>query len=83
MVHVRVCVRLLLSASGVLKYSFLLLFFFGGVDDKVWLNSAGPLLFSQPPTAALPTQACRGRGCLEEEHINTLEHVHSSVYVVC
>lgn len=86
MVHVPVCVCVreasVVSFRG-LKELFFVVFFFGGVDKKMWLNSAGPLLFSQPPTAALPTQASRGRGCLEEEHINTLLHVHLSVYVVC
>lgn len=40
-------------------------------------------LFPSPPTVDLPTQASRGPGCLEEEHINTLEHVNSSLYAVC
>lgn len=40
-------------------------------------------LFSPPPTVDLPTQASRGPGCLEEEHINTLEHVNPSLYAVC
>lgn len=48
------------------------------VAEQCW----SPLGFSQPPTAALPTQARRGRGRLEEEHINTLEHVSLSVYGV-
>lgn len=40
-------------------------------------------LFPPTPTVDLPTQASRGPGCLEEEHINTLEHVNSSLYAVC
>lgn len=40
-------------------------------------------LFPSPPIVDLPTQASRGPGCLEEEHINTLEHVNSSLYAVC
>ena len=39
-------------------------------------------LFHPPPTVELPTQASRGPGFLEEEHINTLEHVNSSLYSV-
>ena len=52
------------------------------IKMSVALHCWSPL-FPSPPIVDLPTQARRGRGCLEEEDINTLEHVNSSLYAVC